>query len=100
MTRKKTATTAAKPISDPLKHRPRACLERERLEEERRFEALAVDAREPECNEADDLRRGEREAGAGEDRLLAPVEILQVLLPVDPVVEPVQDQEENRDRDE
>ena len=85
---------------DALEHRPGARLERQRLQEQRRLEALAVDAREPERDEADDLCRSEREPGSGEDRLLPPVEVLEILLPVDPVVEPVEDQQEHGDRDE
>ena len=91
---------AGKTESHALEHRERSCLERHRLQEEHGLEALAVDAREAEEHEADDLRRGEREAGAGEDAPLPLVEVLQVLLPVDAVVEPVEDQEEDADRDE
>jgi hypothetical protein len=78
----------------------RALLDRERLDEQRRLEALAIDAREAEEHEADDLRGRERHAGAGQDRLLLAVQALQVLLPVDPVVEPVEDQQQDPDRDQ
>jgi hypothetical protein len=38
--------------------------------------------------------------GAGHHAALAAVELLEVLLPVDAVVEPVEDQEQDADRDE
>ena len=85
---------------DTLEHRDRARLERHRLQEEHRFEALAVDAREAEEDETEHLRGGEREPGAAEHASLPLVEALEVLLPVHPVVEPVEDQEEHPDRDE
>ena len=70
ITRKKTPTTPAKPSATPWQHRPRARLERQRLEEEDRLEPLAVDAREAERDEPDDLRRGDRDAAPGRIALL------------------------------
>ena len=86
--------------SHALEHRQRSCLERHRLQEEHGLEALPVDAREAEEHEADGLRGDDREAGACEDAALSTVERLQVLLPVHAVVEPVQDQEQDADRDD
>ena len=83
-----------------LEHGERACLERHRLQEEHGLEALAVDAREPEQHEPEELGGGEREARAREDAALPLVEALQVLLPVHLVEEPVEDQEQDADREE
>ena len=94
------ADDACEPERDSLEHGDRTRLERHRLEEEDGLEPLAVDAREAEEDEPDDLRGGERETRAREDTPLLLVEALQVLLPVDAMVEPVEDQEQHADRDE
>ena len=96
----KTPTTPSEPERDALEHGERSRLERHRLQEEHGLEALAVDAREAEEHEADHLRRGEREARSCEDAPLPLVEALEVLLPVHLVEEPVEDQEQDADRDE
>ena len=100
ITSAKTASTPTNPSGDALEHRPRSCLEGQRLEEQHRLEPLPVDAREPERDQPDRLGGQDAERRAGEDPLLPPVEVLKVLLPVDPVVEPVEDQEQHGDRHE
>ena len=77
ITRKKTATTRGEAERDALQHGPRACLERQRLEEEHRLESLAVDAREPERDEPERPGRRRARARAREDRLLLAVELLR-----------------------
>ena len=100
ITSPKTASTPAKPTATPCSTVHGARLERHRLEEEHRLEALPVDAREAERDEPDRLRREDADRRAREDALLALVQVGEVLLPVDPVVEPVEDQEQDGDRDE
>ena len=102
MTSTKTADHACEPEGDGLENRQRAGLERHRLQEEHRLESLPVDAREAEEeDEPHDLRGREGEPRAGQDPLLARLmEVLEVLLPVHAMEEPVQDEEQDADRDE
>ena len=76
-----------------------AGLERQRLEEEHGLEALPIHAGEAQSREPEHLRRDEADMRAAQDPLLALVEVRQMLIPVDPVVEPVQDQQQGPDRD-
>ena len=82
---------------DHVRH---AGVEDERLEEEHRLEALAVDAREAEQGEAGELGGRDGEPGAAQDALLLPVQARQVVAPVHAVEEPVQDEEQHRDGDQ
>ncbi len=86
------ADDPGEPQRHALKHGERARLERHRLQEQHRLEALAVDAREPEQHEPEHLSRGERQARPCQDAPLPLVEALEVLLPVHLVEEPVEDQ--------
>ena len=80
--------TARMPASSVI-----ACRKRTRLE------PFPVHAREAQSRQPEHLRRDEADVRAAQDPLLALVEVGQVLAPVDPVVEPVQDQQQHADRD-
>ena len=91
---------AKRPEESPLGHACRPGLQRERLEEQGRLEALAVDGAEAEHRQPDDLGRGDGQPGSLQDLLLAPVQPGHVVAPVDPVEEPVEDEQHHRDGNE
>ena len=88
------------PERDPRQHARRARFEHECLEEEHRLEPLAVDAREPERGEPDRPARSRAERLRRRGSASCSVEAGEVLVPVDPVVEPVEDQQQDADRDQ
>ncbi len=81
-------------------HVERSGLEHDRLEEEHGLEAFAVDAREAERGERQHLGADDSRRRRAQDPLLAPVQAGEVLVPVHPVVEPVEDHEQDADRDQ
>ena len=99
MTSTNTATTPASPIATPSRTVTAPASSVMAWRKSTVSKPSPVHAREAEEDEAHDSRRRAR----GRSREHAPllvVEGLQVLLPVDAVVEPVEDQQEHADRDE